>query len=172
MILLKRLRFKLGLIRRRFRLWRICRAIGITPYKWQADFALGILDYPNYPKGRATGKTMAVMLRLLMQEQRNIIRVGYILRCDPDFAVMTCAELGFMKRNTKNFCISAGMPESLFWKLIGERCGHVEQNIFDGPAYPGPGSAPHPGWNAGGFFYAGGGSGLQGFLLRADGRFY
>jgi hypothetical protein len=49
----------------RLKLWRICKVLGIRPYKWQRDFALGRGPLV-YPKGRATGKTTAVMLRLLM----------------------------------------------------------------------------------------------------------
>lgn len=53
---------------RRYRLHQICMAVGIMPYDWQRKFALGETDVLDVPPGRATGKTMAVMLRLLMAE--------------------------------------------------------------------------------------------------------
>lgn len=51
-----------------YRLRLICRAIGIKPYGWQREFALGKTNVLNAPPGRATGKTTAIMLRLLMAE--------------------------------------------------------------------------------------------------------
>lgn len=72
----------------RFKLWRICKVLGIKPYKWQRDFALGRGPLV-YPKGRATGKTTAVMLRLLMiHPMRDPLAPFAPLVClreDPDF---------------------------------------------------------------------------------------
>lgn len=51
-----------------YRLRMICRAIGIKPYDWQRKFALCKAGHLDSPPGRATGKTMAVMLRLLLAE--------------------------------------------------------------------------------------------------------
>lgn len=73
--------------RRKFR--QICKTIGIKPYSWQREFALnGYLDgYYNtpFPGGRQTGKTTAVMLRLLMAYPNEPCDVQRILSCDPDW---------------------------------------------------------------------------------------
>lgn len=55
-------------ISRRYKLYLICKAIDIKPYTWQRKFALGKTNHLGSPPGRATGKTMAVMLRLLLAE--------------------------------------------------------------------------------------------------------
>lgn len=70
----------------RWRLWRICRRLGIKPYSWQRDFVLGITDHLEYPPGRRTGKTTAVLLKLMVVESSNdVIKT---LRCDPDFSLL------------------------------------------------------------------------------------
>ncbi len=51
---------------RRRSLRRICRQLHIKPYYWKKKFALGRRGHLCAPPGRATGKTMAVMLRLLV----------------------------------------------------------------------------------------------------------
>ena len=70
----------------RFKLWRICRALEIKPYPWQRDFALGKTEILQYPTGRRTGKTMAVMLRLLMEHPLSSDNTALqILLNDPDY---------------------------------------------------------------------------------------
>lgn len=69
---------------RKYKLHRICKALGITPYPWQRDFALGKTDILDYPPGRATGKTMAVMLRILMTDPRKPAP-WWIFNADPDY---------------------------------------------------------------------------------------
>jgi len=80
--------YKLHYIFPRFKFWRICRVLGIKPYKWQRDFALGVVAYLQYPPGRATGKTTAVMLRLLMMQPYKFYYIQQTLANDPDFS--TC----------------------------------------------------------------------------------
>lgn len=70
---------------KRYRLRKICKALDITPYPWQRDFALGKTDTLNAPEGRQTGKTTAVMLRLLMAYPGEPVNVLHTLRADPDF---------------------------------------------------------------------------------------
>lgn len=75
--------------RRRYKLWKICRAIGIKPYPWQRAFALGKASSNEFPQGRCTGKTMAVMLRLLVstyEEAADLQWVGTVLAADPDWS--------------------------------------------------------------------------------------
>lgn len=51
----------------RFKLWRISKAVGIKPEKWQRDFALRKrVPIDELLGPRRNGKTMAVMLRMLM----------------------------------------------------------------------------------------------------------
>lgn len=72
-------------ILKRYRLWKICKVIGIKPFRWQRDFALGRTDILNAPEGRATGKTTAVMLRLLLTCESDVSQIIRILKADPDF---------------------------------------------------------------------------------------
>ena len=74
---------------KRYRLRKICKALDIKPYNWQRDFALGKTDTLNAPEGRATGKTMAVMLRLLMAYPGKPVNALHTLRADPDFGTAT-----------------------------------------------------------------------------------
>lgn len=81
----------------RFKLWRICKTLGIKPYPWQKDFALGRTS--RLPRKllhfRATGKTTAVMLRLLMGRPGQPFDFPQILRADPDFDTSSKARLGW-----------------------------------------------------------------------------
>lgn len=74
-------------ISRWLRLRRICKRLGIKPYPWQKSFALGKTDRLDAPPGRRTGKTMAVMLRLLILTAENCHPVYALLclECDPDW---------------------------------------------------------------------------------------
>ena len=74
---------------KRYRLRKICKALDIVPYPWQRDFALSKTDTLNAPEGRATGKTMAVMLRLLMAYPGKPVNTLHTLRADPDFRTAT-----------------------------------------------------------------------------------
>ena len=54
-------------ISRRWKFRQICRALQIKPYPWQRDFAMRkCVPVDKLLGGRCNGKTMAVMLRLLM----------------------------------------------------------------------------------------------------------
>lgn len=87
--MMKRLNTLLCKISPRYKFYRICRTIGIEPYGWQREFALdGYLDgcyNTEFPSGRQTGKTTAVMLRLLMAYPDDSCEVRRILSCDPDW---------------------------------------------------------------------------------------
>lgn len=69
---------------RKYKLRRICKVLGITPYPWQRDFALGKTDVLAYPPGRVTGKTMAVMLRMLMSDAGKPAPM-WLFYADPDY---------------------------------------------------------------------------------------
>ena len=71
----------------RIRLWRICRAIGIKRlYEWQRDF---IFDRAGMIQGgRATGKTLACIIKLLMWRRGQFNRYSYpgAMLKDPDYS--------------------------------------------------------------------------------------
>lgn len=99
----------------RFKFWRICKALGINPYPWQKDFALGrTTRLPR--KGtrfRQTGKTTAVMLRLLMIYPGQSADILKILRADPDFDTSSKIRLGIYERTYKVMawnCYEAHIP--------------------------------------------------------------
>lgn len=84
-----RIRVLIQDIRQRRRLRRICEAIEIRPYPWQRDFALGLIGCDAFPEGRATGKTTAVLLRILMlPPNASEVAVRTILARDPDWNPM------------------------------------------------------------------------------------
>lgn len=61
------LKRRLCVVNPRYRFRAICRAIRIVPYPWQRDYACALYaTLPANCSGRCTGKTMAVMLKLLM----------------------------------------------------------------------------------------------------------
>lgn len=100
----------------RFKFWRICKALGIKPYKWQRDYALGCVGYLQYPAGRATGKTMAVMLRLLMVYPGEPFDAQEILGTDPDYDTRYRARMLWYDgeyRRLANKCYRANIPVTL-----------------------------------------------------------
>ena len=110
------LRFRIYKIFPRFKFRRICKELQITPYKWQKDFALGVVDRLQYPEGRATGKTMAVMLKLLMLDPIKAYEsLDYleILRNDPDFKTNNRYRLMWYEGEYKHLsglCYKKGIP--------------------------------------------------------------
>lgn len=107
----------------RFKFRRICKALEIKPYKWQKDFALGVMNRLQYPEGRATGKTMAVMLRLLMLDPIKAYEsLDYleILRNDPDFKTNIRCRLMWYEgeyRQLSNLCCIKGIPVPMMLRI-------------------------------------------------------
>lgn len=95
----------------RYKLWLICRAIGIKPMDYQKKFALG--KPCPFPVGRRSGKTMAVMLRLLMLAPDDVTRRWQILLHDGDFQVNDARRyrwyVGEYRRLAAK-CFVAGIP--------------------------------------------------------------
>ena len=103
----------------RYRLWRICKATNIKPYKWQKMFALGQLDYlpPEVRKQWGSGKTTAIFLRILMIPKNNAAawaEAGRLVELDP-----SCLHPNFSKvlriysmeyRRLRDLCLAAGIP--------------------------------------------------------------
>lgn len=94
----------------RYKLHRICKAIGIKPHKWQKDFALDEFPRLIFDYGRGTGKTTAVMLRLLMQHPRSKFCAETVLIADPDYRKDRMRWYGDEYRKLKNKCLAAGIP--------------------------------------------------------------
>ena len=98
---------------KRYRLRKICEALDIVPYPWQRDFALGKTDHINQMQGRATGKTLAVMLRLLMVFPGDSCDPLSVLFKDPDFTTMQwriLAWYGNEHNRLAHKCKEAGIP--------------------------------------------------------------
>ena len=66
----------------RWRLWRVCKKLGIRPYKWQKDYALGKSNALMY--GRRSGKTTAIMLWALIRKVQPSRDVAGCIYKDPD----------------------------------------------------------------------------------------
>lgn len=94
----------------RYKLRCILRALKLKPVKWQKDYALGRSDM--LPPGRATGKTVAVMLRALMQDP-SIVTVGHIIGADPDYVRSDYHRAAFYRIEYDRYqkiCSKAGIP--------------------------------------------------------------
>ena len=83
-------------IRLRWRLWRVCRKLGIKPYKFQRQFALtGRCDWPT---GRRNGKTMAVMLWGLIRDFPTLY-MREVAMYDPDCGVVRSEVESLIRRS-------------------------------------------------------------------------
>lgn len=93
----------------RYKLFRICKAIGIKPYKWQKEYALAPVIHCIPDLGRGTGKTTALMLRLLMKPPSTAYEAETTLFSDPDFNLR---RIGWYTREYKRLsriCDSKGI---------------------------------------------------------------
>lgn len=99
---------------KRYRLRKICEALDIVPYPWQRDFALDKIDIIPAPIAyRRTGKTMAVMLRLLMLRPGELHDILGTLRKDRDFTNQNLRRLSIYADEYNRLagkCLSAGIP--------------------------------------------------------------
>lgn len=97
---------------KRYKLWRISKALGIKPYPWQKDFALGKTDsFGNAGIYRQSGKTTAVMLRILVRN--DFFVEPYMFADDPDWLECDRHRACWFNRE--------------YWKLA-QRC--IERGIF------------------------------------------
>lgn len=108
-----RIRVLIQDIRQRWRLRRICEAIEIRPYRWQREFALGLIGCDAFPKGRATGKTTAVLLRILMlPPNASEVAVRTILARDPDWMpgdYLRCRWYAYEYIRLRALCMESGI---------------------------------------------------------------
>lgn len=93
----------------RRRLRRVCKALGIIPYPWQARFALAKNPGQLPNTGRRTGKTMAVILRVLVQPPPSGKNAPSFIAHDPDadmsLAVQHCIYDDY--RSAHAICVKA-----------------------------------------------------------------
>lgn len=121
----------------RYRLRRICRALELRPFGWQRDFALAPVTEPilAWLTGRGTGKTTAVLLRLLMQPEQTTLREALaILLLDPDFTPDNGMRVLWMKRAYSEWwqtCQEAGIrvPGVDFIRLAREARQNVPASL-------------------------------------------
>lgn len=99
---------------KKYKLWRISKALAIKPYEWQRAFILGKTDSFAANGGRATGKTMAIMLRLLLlQPDADDAFMRYILGLDPDFVTSIARRTMWYRneyRKLSTICDNSGIP--------------------------------------------------------------
>lgn len=112
---------------KRWRLRKICKALDIVPYPWQRDFAMGKADkIPGIMVYRGNGKTMAIMLRLLMLMPGEVHDILGTLRKDPDFTNEEFRRLRYYDEEYSRLadkCRNAGIPVNMlalhrYYKVI------------------------------------------------------
>lgn len=121
MKLIKKIDRWLCLHSKKYKLWRISKALGIKPYGWQRAFALGESDRFGGYNGRGTGKTFAIMLRLLLlPPDADDAFMRYILGLDPDYEKIPISRRTAWYRNEyrklSTICDSAGIPVGVLAK--------------------------------------------------------
>lgn len=98
---------------KQYKLWRVSKALGVKPYKWQRAFALGKTDSLGHT-GRACGKTMAIMFRLLLlPPDADDAFMRFILGLDPDYKMSVARRMMWYRneyRKLSTICDNAGIP--------------------------------------------------------------
>lgn len=98
---------------KKYKLWRISKALGIKPYKWQRAFALGKTDSLGVTS-RGGGKTFAVMLRLLLlKPDADDEFMRFILGLDPDYVTSIARRTMWYREEYRKYstiCDNAGIP--------------------------------------------------------------
>lgn len=113
----------------RYKLRCILRATGLEARPWQIEFALCKSNF--MPMGRATGKTVAVILRALMVNPKKVQNDGKqailwsIMRGDPDYIEDNHMRRVHYRHEYDYYslrCIAAGIPvpETLFAARSGD----------------------------------------------------
>lgn len=122
--IMRRLRRWLCTISPRYKFNQICKTIGIKPYPWQREFALdGYLDgcfSTPFPTGRATGKTTAIFLRLLMAYPNESFEAQQILSFDPDWRPYDSFRVRWYDSQytrLSHACFSEGIPVVLLHRI-------------------------------------------------------
>lgn len=96
----------------RYKLRCILKALKLEARPWQIEFALGRSN--AMPEGRATGKTVAVMLRALMAKPKEVKNLEKIMMYDSDYArgIILRREQWYRHEYHRysNICTQSGIP--------------------------------------------------------------
>lgn len=109
----------------RYKLHCIIKTLGLETRHWQIEYALGQSEY--MPRGRRTGKTFAVMLRILMLNQKYIQDLTRYTTMDPDYNAIPQHSrkraYTFWYVECYERCIKAGIPVPM---LLPQNCRGVK----------------------------------------------
>lgn len=95
----------------RYKLRCILKVLKLEARPWQIDFALGRSN--AMPEGRATGKTVAAMLRALMADPKKVKDLEKIMLEDWDYLPGAFARKNWYLheyRRWSSMCIQSGVP--------------------------------------------------------------
>lgn len=95
----------------RYKLRCILKTLEWKPIPWQVKFALNKSAF--LPRGRCTGKTAAVMLRMLMANPKKIADLEKIVNADPDYTSHLLKRVSWYLREYDTHskrCVQAGIP--------------------------------------------------------------
>ena len=95
----------------RYKLRCILKTLEWKPIPWQIKFALNKSAF--LPRGRGTGKTAAVMLRMLMANPKKIADLEKIVNVDPDYTdQLRAREMWYFHEYDTHSkrCVQAGIP--------------------------------------------------------------
>ena len=98
----------------RYKLHCILRTLGLDARRWQIKYALGKSNY--LPTGRCTGKTVAVMLRMLMANPKDVTNLAGTVWRDPDYEARDRQRILFYRSEYDLYsrrCLQAGIPVPL-----------------------------------------------------------
>ena len=104
-------------IKRYIRYLRICNALGVKLLPWQKNFVLNDESFPDYANARCTGKTLIVLIKLMLDTnwcttKPEAIRV---LMNDKDFVLTNkglVAEYQKMYDDMRDKCLKKGIKVS------------------------------------------------------------
>lgn len=95
---------------KRYKLWRICRVFRIKLYPWVRDYALGKITRHKFYYGRKTGRTLSVILYIMIN-MHGIISPD-MLMLDPDYIPDNSVRKTYYLRQYRNMelkCHDAGI---------------------------------------------------------------
>lgn len=112
----KKIRAFLCRISRKYKYWVICKATGMKKIRWQREFIFGDSGLPA-DLGRGSGKTVAVLMKLLMLDGLNAAEAKIVLQKDPDWKYDSYhRKCWYEQEHTKMVmqCREYGVPVPLF----------------------------------------------------------
>lgn len=104
-------------IKRYIRYLRICNALKIKLFPWQKDFVLNNKPIPKYYMGRGTGKTITVLIKLMLDTDYRTTKSEAIrvLMSDTDYVVTNRNKAGQyqnMYNDMRDKCLKKGIKIS------------------------------------------------------------